>query len=136
MSQDKTKLVSIIIPVYNAKIYLKKCLNSLINQTYRNIEILLIDDGSSDESLSVCQRYAEIDSRVKVVHKKNGGVSSARNLGLKHVSGKYVCFVDADDWMTQNAIETPYKPYGKMQLRFLFRSSRSCGCYKKRKIRY
>ena len=104
MSQDKTKLVSIIIPVYNEKNYLKKCLNSLIGQTYRNIEILLIDDGSSDDSLSVCQRYAEIDSRVKVIHKENGGVSSARNQGISMSKGEFICFVDADDWMDIDGI--------------------------------
>ena len=133
MSQDKTKLVSIIIPVYNAKNYLKKCLNSLIGQTYRNIEILLIDDGSSDDSLSVCQRYAEIDSRVKVVHKGNGGVSSARNLGLKHVSGKYVCFVDADDWMTKNAIELLINNMEKCNSDFCFGSAEAVGVIKKEK---
>lgn len=97
-------IVSIIIPVYNTEQYLKKCLDTVINQTYRELEILLIDDGSTDKSPSICDEYAKKDSRVHVVHCKNGGVSRARNTGLSLAKGEYICFVDSDDWLPQNAL--------------------------------
>lgn len=90
-------LVSIIIPVYNAELYLRECLISVIKQSYRNLEILLIDDGSTDSSGTICDEYAAIDKRVKVTHKSNGGVSSARNSGIEIASGDYIYFADADD---------------------------------------
>jgi len=88
--------VSIIVPIYNVASVLNRCINSLIGQSLRNIEIILVNDGSTDESLKICQSYSKIDSRVKVVNKANGGVSSARNAGLRIATGKYVGFVDAD----------------------------------------
>lgn len=90
-------LVSIIIPVYNVAPYLDRCVQSACNQTYRNIEIILVDDGSTDESGEMCDRWAEKDSRVRVVHKKNGGLSDARNTGLDIAHGKYILFLDSDD---------------------------------------
>ena len=98
-------IVSIIVPVYNVKGYLKRCLDSLTQQTYEKIEILLIDDGSSDGSGAICDSYAEKHENVKVVHKNNGGVSSARNLGLEKASGDYILFVDSDDWIERDAVE-------------------------------
>ena len=89
--------VSIIIPVYNVAPYLDRCVQSACNQTYRNIEIILVDDGSTDESGEMCDRWAEKDSRVRVVHKKNGGLSDARNTGLDIAHGKYILFLDSDD---------------------------------------
>lgn len=100
----KDPLISIIIPVYNTIEYLENCLDSVISQTYKNIEILLIDDGSLDGSDSLCDRYAENDSRIKVVHQKNAGVSKARNVALDKVSGEYICFVDSDDTINENLI--------------------------------
>lgn len=97
--------ISIIVPIYNCAYYLRYCLNSLVTQSYQNIEIILVDDGSQDESAHICDDYAEKDSRVQVIHKKNGGVSSARNVGLSFASGEYVIFVDADDWLDQDACE-------------------------------
>lgn len=94
------KKLSLIIPVYNAQTYLEKCLDSIIDQTYKNMEILLIDDGSKDESGRICDLYAEKDERIKVIHQKNQGVSSARNQGLDCASGEYITFVDADDWVS------------------------------------
>ena len=93
------KLISIIIPVYNVEPYLRQCINSVVNQTYRNLEIILIDDGSTDNSGKICDEYALKDSRIKVIHKQNGGVSSARNIGLKFASGEYIGFVDSDDFI-------------------------------------
>lgn len=93
-------MISVIVPIYNTKIqYLNKCIKSLINQDYKDFEVLLIDDGSKKEIADECEKITLLDSRVKVFHKENGGVSSARNLGLKNASGKYIAFVDADDWV-------------------------------------
>lgn len=92
-------LISIIVPVYNADQYIDKCIDSIRNQSYTNFELLLIDDGSVDNSASICKRYAEEDSRIKYIYKRNGGVSSARNLGIENATGKWVCFVDSDDYI-------------------------------------
>ena len=101
--------VTIIVPVYNAEKYLEKCIKSLINQTYNNLEIILIDDGSLDKSWNICNNFAKKDTRIKVYHKENGGVSSARNWGLSNSSGKYILFVDSDDWLEDNMIEILYR---------------------------
>ena len=100
-----TPLVSVIVPVYNVAPYLEQCLDSIVNQTYRHLEIILVDDGSTDESGAICDRYAEQDSRIKVVHKENGGQSSARNVALDMMMGEWVLFVDSDDWIELNALE-------------------------------
>lgn len=97
-------LISIIVPVFNAEKYLTKCLDSILGQTYKNIELLLINDGSTDGSPAICDKYAKTDKRVKVLHKENGGVSSARNMGLELGKGDFVSFVDADDWLELDAI--------------------------------
>lgn len=101
-------IVSVIIPIYKTKRWLPKCIESVMKQTYTNIEIILVDDGSPDESRSVCEKYAGKDARIKVIHKENGGVSSARNTGIDCASGKYVCFIDSDDWIPRNSIEAIY----------------------------
>lgn len=92
-------LISIIIPIYNSKKYLGTCIESIIKQSYQNLEILLINDGSTDGSADLCDMYAAQDSRIKVIHKQNGGVSSARNKGLASAQGKYITFVDSDDFV-------------------------------------
>ena len=97
--------VSIIIPVYNVEKYLKKCLDSVINQTYKDIEIICVNDGSKDGSENILKEYATKDSRIKIIEKKNGGLSSARNAGLDVASGEYCYFVDSDDWIELNTIE-------------------------------
>lgn len=89
--------ISVIVPVYNVEKELPRCIKSLLTQTYSNFELLLINDGSSDGSPEIMERYAEKDPRIRTLHKKNGGVSSARNRGLEQAKGEYVCFVDADD---------------------------------------
>lgn len=99
-------LISIIVPIYNVEKYLNKCIESIVNQTYENIEIILIDDGSNDNSGIICDEYAKKDNRIIVVHKENGGVSSARNKGLKIAKGEWISFVDADDWIEQTFCQT------------------------------
>lgn len=101
----KQPLVSIIIPVYNAESYLKECVDSVINQTYDNLDIVLVDDGSTDTSAKICDRYHRNDERVQVIHKENGGLVSAWMRGVKEAKGEYVVFLDSDDWIDLFMIE-------------------------------
>ena len=105
MKGNQVPLVSIIVPVYNAEKYLNRCIDSILSQTMTDFELLLIDDGSKDESGCICDEYAEKDAHVRVFHKPNGGVSSARNLGLDNAKGKWITFVDADDRCSCNYLE-------------------------------
>ena len=98
-------LISVIVPVYNVEKYLEKCVNSIINQTYKNLEIILVDDGATDNSGKMCDEFAKKDSRIKVIHKENGGSADARNSGLDKVTGKYILFVDSDDCLNKKMIE-------------------------------
>lgn len=102
-------LISIIVPIYKVELYLEKCLESILNQTYKNIEIILVDDESPDNCGVICDRYKEIDERIRVIHKKNGGLSDARNAGLKISKGKYILFVDSDDYLQIDLLENVYK---------------------------
>lgn len=101
-------LISVIVPIYKVQDYLDECVESIINQTYSNIEIILVDDGSPDECPNMCDAWAKKDSRIRVVHKKNGGLSSARNAGLDVANGEYICFVDSDDFICKDALENLY----------------------------
>jgi len=101
-------LISIIIPIYNTEKYLKKCIDSVLSQTYDNLEIILIDDGSSDNSLSICQWYEKRYNKVKVIHQTNMGVSLARNVGINVAKGKLISFVDSDDWIESSMLEKLY----------------------------
>nr|WP_294369080.1 glycosyltransferase family 2 protein [uncultured Ruminococcus sp.] len=92
-------LVSIVVPVYKVENVLHYCIDSILNQTYKNFELILVDDGSPDNSGKICDEYAKKDNRIKVIHKENGGVSSARNIGIDMADGEYICFVDSDDYM-------------------------------------
>ena len=105
---DSKELISIIVPIYNTDCYLRQCLDSIINQSYKNFEVLLVNDGSVDDSAMICKEFAEKDSRIRYFEKENGGVSSARNLGLKNVKGNYITFVDSDDWIEENYLEVLY----------------------------
>lgn len=99
-----TPKISIIVPVYNTDKYLRKCIDSILDQTFTDFEVLLVNDGSTDNSGDICDEYAELDFRVRVFHKENGGVSSARNLGLENILGDYVFFIDADDYLSIDAL--------------------------------
>lgn len=101
-------LITIIVPIYNMEQYLDRCLNSIINQSYKNLEILLIDDGSTDNSSAICEKYQKKDKRIKYFKKENGGLSSARNYGIKKSIGKYIGFVDSDDVISQDMFLTLY----------------------------
>lgn len=97
---------SIIVPIYGVEKYLKKCIESILNQTFQDFELILVDDGSKDECPSICDKYAEKDKRIYVIHKKNEGLVSARNTGLKQAKGQYICYVDGDDWISEVLLET------------------------------
>lgn len=105
----KDHLISVIVPIYNVENYLRKCVDSIINQTYKNLEIILVDDGSPDNCGKICNEYAQHDSRVKVIHKENGGLSDARNAGIDMAEGEYLAFVDSDDYIAEDMIEKLYK---------------------------
>lgn len=104
MAKEKY-LISVIIPVYNLSIYLRECVESIINQTYGNLEIILVDDGSTDNSYEICQEYKNKDPRIVVLHQENGGHTSARKYGIQQATGEYVTFVDGDDWIDTNTYE-------------------------------
>lgn len=106
-------LVTVVVPIYNVENYLDRCVSSIINQSYDNLEIILVDDGSKDNSPKICDSYEKKDSRIKVIHKKNGGLSDARNKGIDIASGKYICFVDSDDWIECDMIERMYNTIQK-----------------------
>lgn len=105
MISKSEPLFSIIVPVYNTEQYLRECIDSILAQTYENFEVILIDDGATDNCPQICDEYAERDSRVKVIHKENGGVSSARNIGIQSAKGKYLLFFDSDDSVKPNTFE-------------------------------
>lgn len=98
-------MFSVIVPIYNIEQYLNKCVESILSQTYTDLEIILVDDGSTDSSGSICDEYEKKDNRIKVIHKENGGQGSARQAGVKYASGKYVACIDGDDWISENYFE-------------------------------
>lgn len=105
----KKPLITIIIPIYKVEEYLEKCVDSVINQSYSNLEIFLVDDGSPDKCGEICESYAKADSRIKVIHKKNGGLSDARNVAIDVASGEYITFVDSDDYVSDDYVSTLYE---------------------------
>ena len=115
MERTNQPLISVIIPIYKAEKYLEKCVRGMMNQTYHNLEIILVDDGSPDKSGDICETLAKEDSRIRVIHKENGGAATARNAGLDAMTGEYIAFVDADDYMELNYIETLYEILAKHQ---------------------
>lgn len=101
----ETKKISIIVPIYKVEQFIDKCIDSIVNQSYNNLEIILIDDGSPDRCPEICDEWAKKDSRIKVIHKENGGAASARNAGLEIATGDYIGFVDSDDWIDKDMYE-------------------------------
>ena len=112
--------ISVIVPVYKVEKYLDRCIESIVNQTYPEFELILVDDGSPDNCPALCDAWAERDGRIRVIHKKNGGLSSARNAGMDVMCGKYVCFIDSDDWIELNFLEvlrSLFEKYPQQKLR-------------------
>ncbi len=101
--------VSVIVPVYNVEKYLKKCIESIISQSLKDIEIILVNDGSTDNSLKICQQFSKMDNRIRLINKANTGVSDTRNTGIEEATGEYIMFVDSDDWLEKQACEIAYK---------------------------
>lgn len=128
MNTNRNQLISIIVPVYNVDEYLEQCLSSLANQTYKNLEIILIDDGSTDKSALICDKWVNKDTRFKVFHIPNAGVSNARNFGLAKANGDYIGFVDSDDWINDDMYENMLLEMLKSQ------SDICCGGYVKEYI--
>lgn len=128
--QSKQELISVIVPIYNVDKYLDNCIESIVNQKYKNLEIILIDDGSTDKSLQICNKWASKDKRIKVYHQKNSGVSSARNKGIEKSNGTYISFIDSDDMIDQNLYETFSKEYSKKIDIIRFRCQTHYGKYK------
>ncbi len=110
MNQD---LISIVVPIYNTEKYLKRCIESILNQTYQNLEVILVNDGSLDKSGQICNEYAKRDKRIKVIHKENTGSAESRNIGIKYATGKLIGFVDSDDYIDKNMYEMLYKDLKK-----------------------
>ena len=130
---DNNELISIIVPIYNVQKYLDRCMKTLLNQTYRNIEIILVDDGSTDSSGDICDEYAQIDARIKVIHKENGGLSSARNAGLDVCTsgGELIAFVDSDDWVDSTMYEEMYEKAEKEDADIAGKGSQQSVCGQK-----
>lgn len=105
MKSLKKILVSVIVPIYNSEKYIQRCIESILNQSYKNLEIILVNDGSTDDSLKICEKYSEKDDRIRVVNQKNSGVSLTRNMGIELSSGEYIMFVDSDDYIESTMIE-------------------------------
>lgn len=101
-------LFSVIVPIYNVEKYIRKCIDSILNQTYSDFELILVDDGSPDNCPQICDEYQKQDDRIRVIHKENGGLVSARNIGVNSATGEYICYVDGDDWIEKNLLKTLY----------------------------
>ena len=111
--------ISVIIPVYNVEKYLKRCVDSVFQQTLKDLEIILVDDGSPDDSPAICDQYAAEDPRIRVIHKENGGLASARNAGMRIAQGDYIFFLDSDDWLEPDGMETLYRTAEQYQVDFV-----------------
>jgi len=121
---NNSPLITIVVPVYNIENYLDRCISSIINQSFNNFELILVDDGSKDKSSQICDNYALQDNRVRVIHKPNGGVSTARNKGIEEAKGCYICFVDSDDWLEptflQNFMDADPEKFGVVLQSFFY----------------
>ena len=130
------KKVSVVVPVYNTEKYLQRCIQSILGQTYERLELILIDDGSTDSSGTLCDAAAQKDSRVKVLHKENEGAGEARNYGINMAEGDYICFVDSDDYIAHRYIEIMLKTAerydcGLVQCNFLFGGEQNYSFFRK-----
>ena len=101
-------VIAVVLPIYNVEKYLDRCLDRIVNQTYKNLEIILVDDGATDNCPSMCDEWAKKDSRIKVIHKKNAGLGMARNTGIENATGEYICFFDSDDYVDKNMYKKLY----------------------------
>lgn len=113
------ELITVIVPIYNVGEYLDECITSIINQKYKKLEILLIDDGSTDSSAEISDKYSKKDKRIKVFHKKNGGLSDARNFGIEKSSGNYICFIDGDDFVTDDYVSSMFENIKKYDVKIV-----------------
>lgn len=102
-------IISVIVPIYNVETYLRRCVDSILQQTYTNLEIILLDDGSPYNAGAICDEYKTIDNRVKIIHQENKGLSKARTTGIEHATGKFIGFVDADDWCDKQMYQELYR---------------------------
>ena len=116
---DSLPIISVIVPVYNVEKYLKRCVDSILNQDMKEIEIILVNDGSTDSSPSICDKYIKEDSRIKVIHKKNSRVAAARNDGIRVATGKYISFIDSDDWIESNMYKSMYEKAEEFNVDFI-----------------
>ena len=128
--------ISVIVPVYNVEPYLRRCIESLIEQTLQKIEILLVDDGSTDRSGQICEEYAGIDQRIRVIHQENGGLSAARNAGINRAKADYLMFVDSDDWVEQDFCKIPLEAAKKYQADLVMFQYKRCFGGRERKGRF
>lgn len=118
-------LISVIIPVYNVEKYLRECVDSVLAQTYSNFEVILVDDGSTDSSPEICDEYAKLDDRIRVIHRQNGGLSVARNTGLDDAKGEYVYFLDSDDWIVKQTLQKVVEKFSTPKVDVVFFDSNS-----------
>lgn len=128
----ETPMISVIVPVYNVEQYLERCVRSVMAQTFQDLEILLIDDGSTDTSGALCDRLAGEDTRIRVIHRDNGGLSSARNTGIENAAGSYICFVDSDDFISPEMLRVLYRLVTENQADFSVCGI--CDCYESREV--
>ena len=116
----KKNKISVIVPIYNVENYLRRCVDSILKSTYENLEIILVDDGSTDECPTICDDYAKKDPRIKVIHKKNGGLSDARNKGLDIATGEYISFIDSDDYIESSMFQRIFEAISTKDVDLVF----------------
>ena len=129
-------LISIIIPIYDAELYIEECMKCVLHQTYCNLEVILVDDGSEDRSAELCEKYLKMDNRIKYFYKNNGGAASARNFGIKQAHGKYLYFMDVDDLLDENAVELLHNAYITRQVDFVIGNVKHINIYGKEELEW
>lgn len=138
-SKNQGDLISIVVPIYNVEQYLQRCLDSIIKQTYQNLQIILVDDGSTDNCPQICDEIEKKDNRIEVIHKKNGGLSDARNTGIEKSIGEFITFIDSDDYISKDYIEILHslimENFAQVSIIDLYKTSKSDESYKNKNIR-